>query len=93
MRPAGAAPSRGVRPSAAPARPTIDLGAAATNWRALDALSAPAVETAAVVKADAYPRRGRRRPRPRTIGYEILTSLGPRYERVYKGRAQRPDIS
>ena len=38
------------------ARPrlTIDLAAIAANWRALDALSAPAVETAAVVKADAY---------------------------------------
>lgn len=28
-----------------------------------------------------------------TIGYEILTSLGPRYERVYKGRSQRPDTA
>ena len=25
-----------------------------------------------------------------TIGYEILTSLGDRYERVYKGGAQAP---
>jgi len=33
---------------------TIDLAAIAANWRALDALSAPTVETAAVVKADAY---------------------------------------
>jgi alanine racemase len=33
---------------------TIDLEAIAANWRALDALSAPTVETAAVVKADAY---------------------------------------
>jgi alanine racemase len=32
----------------------IDLDAIAANWRALDALSAPEVETAAVVKADAY---------------------------------------
>ena len=32
----------------------IDLDAIAANWRALDALSAPAVETAAVVKADTY---------------------------------------
>ncbi|MEM6489351.1 MAG: alanine racemase [Pseudomonadota bacterium] len=32
----------------------IDLAAVVRNWRALDALSAPAVETAAVVKADAY---------------------------------------
>jgi len=38
------------------ARPrlVIDLDAIAANWRALDALSAAAVETAAVVKADAY---------------------------------------
>lgn len=33
---------------------TIDLDAVASNWRALDALSAPGVETAATVKADAY---------------------------------------
>jgi alanine racemase len=33
---------------------TIDLEAIAANWRALDALSAPNVETAAVIKADAY---------------------------------------
>lgn len=33
---------------------TIDLGAVASNWRALDRLSAPGVETAAVVKADGY---------------------------------------
>jgi alanine racemase len=26
-----------------------------------------------------------------TIGYEILTRLGARYERVYKDCAQRPD--
>ncbi|MBW6418085.1 alanine racemase [Celeribacter sp. PS-C1] len=32
----------------------IDLGALADNWRALDKLSSEAVETAAVVKADAY---------------------------------------
>jgi alanine racemase len=32
----------------------IDLDAVAANWRALDALSAAEVETAAVVKADAY---------------------------------------
>jgi alanine racemase len=36
------------------ARLTVDLDAIAANWRALDALSAPSVETAAVVKADAY---------------------------------------
>lgn len=28
-----------------------------------------------------------------TIGYEILTGLGRRYERVYKGGSQRPDIA
>jgi alanine racemase len=33
---------------------TIDLDAIATNWRALDRLSGPGVQTAAVVKADAY---------------------------------------
>jgi alanine racemase len=33
---------------------TIDLNALAANWRSLDALSAPSVETAAVVKADGY---------------------------------------
>jgi alanine racemase len=33
---------------------TIDLDAITANWRALDALSAPNVETTAVVKADAY---------------------------------------
>ncbi len=33
---------------------TIDLDAIAANWRALDALSADRVETAATVKADAY---------------------------------------
>ncbi|MEM9765271.1 MAG: alanine racemase, partial [Pseudomonadota bacterium] len=49
--PPAAAPATG--PSLA-ARLTIDLGAIAANWRALDALSAPGVETAAVVKADAY---------------------------------------
>ncbi|NIY80342.1 alanine racemase [Celeribacter sp. HF31] len=32
----------------------IDLGALADNWRALDKLSSDAVETAAVLKADAY---------------------------------------
>jgi alanine racemase len=41
-------------PAIARARLTIDLEAIAANWRALDALSAPGVETAAVVKADAY---------------------------------------
>lgn len=33
---------------------TIDLNAIADNWRALDAMSAANVETAAVVKADGY---------------------------------------
>lgn len=33
---------------------TIHLNAIAANWRALDALSESAVETAAVIKADAY---------------------------------------
>lgn len=33
---------------------TIDLDAIAANWRALDGISLPNVETAAVVKADAY---------------------------------------
>nr|WP_321510454.1 alanine racemase [uncultured Celeribacter sp.] len=32
----------------------IDLNAIADNWRALDQLTSPATETAAVVKADAY---------------------------------------
>lgn len=32
----------------------IDLDAVVANWRALDAMSAPGVETAAVVKANAY---------------------------------------
>ena len=33
---------------------TIDLAALADNWRALDALSAPSVQTGAVVKANGY---------------------------------------
>ena len=33
---------------------TIDLSAIIDNWRALDALSGPQVETGAVIKADAY---------------------------------------
>ena len=33
---------------------TIDLDAIRENWRALDALSGPQVETGAVIKADAY---------------------------------------
>ena len=36
------------------ARLTVDLDAIATNWRALDGISPPEVETAAVVKADGY---------------------------------------
>ncbi|MEO1313167.1 MAG: alanine racemase, partial [Pseudomonadota bacterium] len=35
-------------------RLTIDLDAVASNWRAMDALSGPEVQTGAVVKADAY---------------------------------------
>jgi alanine racemase len=33
---------------------TVDLDAIAANWRALDRLSGPGVQTAAVVKSDAY---------------------------------------
>ena len=33
---------------------TVDLGAICRNWAALDALSAPEVETAACVKANGY---------------------------------------
>ncbi len=33
---------------------TVDLDAIAANWRALDAMSAATVETAATIKADAY---------------------------------------
>lgn len=36
------------------ARLTVDLDAIVANWKALDALSAPDCETAAVVKADGY---------------------------------------
>ena len=36
------------------ARLTVDLDAVVTNWRALDALTEPGCETAAVVKADGY---------------------------------------
>lgn len=36
------------------ARLTVDLDAIVSNWRALDALTAPGCETAAVVKADGY---------------------------------------
>ncbi|MEO8530253.1 MAG: alanine racemase [Deltaproteobacteria bacterium] len=32
----------------------VNLGAIAANWRALDALTGPGIETSAVVKADAY---------------------------------------
>ncbi len=38
----------------APATLTIDLDAIAANWRRLDRLTGPDVQTAAVVKADAY---------------------------------------
>lgn len=47
-------PWQGGGPALARAQLTIDLAAIADNWRALDALSGPGVETAAVVKADAY---------------------------------------
>ena len=47
-------PRREGAPAIARPHLTIDLDAVAANWRALDALSAPKVETAAVVKADAY---------------------------------------
>ncbi len=36
------------------ARLTVDLGAVVANWRALDALTPPGCETAAVVKGDGY---------------------------------------
>lgn len=36
------------------AKLTIDLAAIAANWRALDRMTGPEVQTAAVVKADAY---------------------------------------
>jgi len=39
---------------------TIDLDAVARNWKALDRLSAPSVETAATVKADGYGLGGRK---------------------------------
>ncbi|MDR0808236.1 MAG: alanine racemase [Gemmobacter sp.] len=39
---------------------TIDLDAIAANWRALDQMSNPATQTAAVVKADAYGLGARR---------------------------------
>ena len=48
-------PARPRKPAAmSTGRLTIDLDAIAANWRALDAMSAPEVQTAAVVKADAY---------------------------------------
>ena len=33
---------------------TVDLDAIGANWRAIDRLSGPEVQTAAVVKCDAY---------------------------------------
>lgn len=42
------------RNTLARARLTINLDAVAANWARLDALSGPGVETAAVIKADAY---------------------------------------
>ncbi len=50
---AGEPASRGAT-AIARAQLTIDLDAIADNWRALDAASRPVVETAAVLKADAY---------------------------------------
>jgi len=46
--------ARAAAVSALTARLTVDLGAVAANWRALDALTAPDCETAAVVKGDGY---------------------------------------
>jgi alanine racemase len=46
--------ARRTRPIMATATLTIDLDAIAANWRALDRLSGPGVQTGAVVKADAY---------------------------------------
>ena len=88
-------------PAIARARLTIDLDAVAANWRALDALTGPAVETAAVVKADAYglgaarvapgPRR-RRRPellrRARRGGRGAARGARPRPGDL---RLRRPD--
>jgi alanine racemase len=55
MRPTpGIADPTGPEASIARARLTVDLDAIAANWRALDAQSTAPVETAAVVKADAY---------------------------------------
>ena len=68
----------------------IDLEAVAANWRALDAMSAPGCETAAVVKADAYglgvtavaPRLARAGARAFFVatadeGLELRRALGP----------------
>jgi alanine racemase len=73
----------------------IDLEAVAANWRALDAMSAPDCETAAVVKADAYglgvvpvvqrlARQGARAFFVATAeeGLEVRRALGPE-PRVY----------
>ena len=69
---------------------SIDLDAIATNWRALDRASASGVQTAGVVKADAYglglgpvvqclARAGARRffTAGADEGVELRTSLGP----------------
>lgn len=53
MRPAAPATRKGDQ-AIARARLSIDLDAIVANWQALAALSGPEVETAAVVKADAY---------------------------------------
>jgi alanine racemase len=68
----------------------IDLEAIAANWAALDAMSAPGCETAAVVKADAYglgvtavaPRLARAGARAFFVatadeGLELRRALGP----------------
>jgi alanine racemase len=48
------APLSGKTPGMASGTLSIDLDAVAANWRALDALTPATVETAAMVKADAY---------------------------------------
>lgn len=47
-------PSRETRALSLRARLTVDLDAIVANWQALDALTAPDCETAAVVKGDGY---------------------------------------
>lgn len=65
---------------------TIDLGAVAANWAALDALSGEHVETAVVIKADAYGLAARK------VGPH-LTKAGARtffVANVAEGHALRP---